>query len=69
MQSIPFNYISYFSFQIKNSKGKTDRLKLRVFDAFGGGYFLFVFLSFFKAILYASWRKVPLLKILSLLTL
>lgn len=44
MQSIPFNYISYFSFQIKNSKGKTDRLKLRVFDAFGGGYFLFVFL-------------------------
>lgn len=47
MQSIPFNYISYFSFQMKNSKGKTDRLKLRVFDAFGGEYFLFVFLSFF----------------------
>lgn len=51
MQSIPFNYISYFSFQIKNCKGKTDRLKLSVFDAFGGRYFLFVFLPcFFKAI-------------------
>lgn len=60
MQSIPFNYISYFSFQIKNCKGKTDRLKLSVFDAFGGGYFLFVFVPcFFKAISCTLWRTVP----------
>lgn len=49
MQSIPFNYISYFSFQIKNCKGKTERLKLSVFDAFREDIFcLRFFLVFLK---------------------
>lgn len=60
MQSIPFNYISYFSFQIKNCKVKTERLKLGVFDAFRGGYFLFAFLPcVFKAISCTSWQTAP----------
>lgn len=45
MRSIPFNYILFFPFQIKNCKGKTYRLKLSVFDAFRRGYF-FVCVSY-----------------------
>lgn len=70
MQSIPFNYISYFSFQIKNCKGKTERLKLGVFDAFRGGCFLFVFLPCVsKAISCALWPTVPQWRIPLFLTL
>lgn len=70
MQSIPFNYISYFSFQIKHCKGKTERLKLSMFDAFKGGYFLFVFLfCVFKVASCISGQTAPQCRIPSYLTI
>lgn len=60
MQSIPFNYISYFSFQIKNCKEKTQRLKLGVFLGcllLGKDIFCLCFFLAFLKQFHALWGR------------